>query len=99
MLDARVIVRAAGLTPIVKSAGTVTTSVTLVVCVRVPLVAVMVIGYDPVGVVVAVLMVRVVEPDVVICVGLKLAIAPEGAPLVLKPTVPVNPFNGVMVTL
>ena len=47
----------------------------------------------------AVLMLRVVEPEVVICVGLKLGVAPEGAPLALKPTVPVNPFNAVMVTL
>ena len=46
----------------------------------------------------AVLMLRVVEPEVVICVGLKLAVAPEGTPLALRPTVPVNPFNAVMVT-
>jgi len=37
-------VRDVGLAEIVKSEGTVTTSVALVVCVRVPLLAVMVIG-------------------------------------------------------
>jgi len=45
----------------------------------------------------AVLMLRVVEPEVVICVRLKPGVAPEGNPLALKPTVPVNPFNAATV--
>jgi hypothetical protein len=36
--------------------------------------------------------VTVEEPELVIEVGLKLALAPEGKPLALKATVPVNPF-------
>ncbi len=31
--------------------------------------------------------------------GLKLPPAPEGNPLTLKPTLPLNPFEGVTVTL
>ena len=92
-------VRKVGLTAIVKSGGMVTTSITLTVCVRVPLIAATVIGYDPVGVVLAVLMVRVVEPEVVIWAELNPAVAPDGNPLALKFTVPVNPFNAVTVTL
>jgi len=77
----------------------VTTSVTPTVCVRVPLVAVMVIGKDPVGVVLAVLMLRVVEPELVIWTGLKPAVAPVGSPLALKPTVPLNPFKALTLTV
>jgi hypothetical protein len=31
-------------------------------------------------------------------VGLKLALAPAGNPLALKPTLPLNPFNAVTLT-
>ena len=41
----------------------------------------------------------VVEPDVLTVVGLNVAVEPEGRPLTLKPTVPVNPFPGVTVTV
>jgi hypothetical protein len=41
----------------------------------------------------------VVDPDVFTAVGLKVAIAPEGRPLALKLTVPVNPVTGVTVTV
>jgi hypothetical protein len=41
----------------------------------------------------------VVDPDVVTVAGLKLAVAPEGRPLALKLTVPVNPVTGVTVTV
>jgi hypothetical protein len=83
----------------VKSEGTVTTSVTLVVWLRAPLVAVMVMGYEPVGVLLTVLMVRVVEPEVVTWVGLNPAVAPPGSPLAVKLTVPLNPFKAVTFTV
>ena len=35
----------------------------------------------------------------VIVFGLKVALAPEGSPLTLKLTVPVNPFTAPMVTV
>ena len=38
-------------------------------------------------------------PDPLTEVGLKLAIAPAGNPLALKPTVPVNPLIGVTVAV
>jgi hypothetical protein len=41
----------------------------------------------------------VVDPDPPLTeVGLKLAPAPEGKPLTLKPTVPLNPPDGMTVT-
>ncbi len=43
--------------------------------------------------------VRVDVPEPLIEVGLKLPDAPEGNPLTLKLTVPVNPPDGVTVTL
>jgi hypothetical protein len=39
------------------------------------------------------------KPDVVIDVGLKLALAPPGSPLALKVTVPVNPGNAPTVAV
>ena len=41
----------------------------------------------------------VVVPDPVTEVGLKLALAPPGNPVTLKVTAPVNPSNGVTVTV
>ena len=82
-----------------KSGGGLTTRMTEVLCVRVPLVPVMVRVYVPGGVVLLVLTVRVEEPEPVIEVGLKLAVAPPGSPLALKITLPLNPFNAVTVTV
>jgi hypothetical protein len=76
-----------------------TTRVTLVVRVSAPLVPVIVSGYDPIGVVLAVVTVIVDEPLVVTEVGLNVADAPAGRPLALKVTVPVNPPLGVTVTV
>ncbi len=53
----------------------------------------------PVGVVLAVVTVMVVEPEPVTEEGLKLAPAPVGRPEALKLTDPLNPFNGVTVTV
>ena len=47
----------------------------------------------------AVLTVSVELPEVFTEVGLKLAVAPVGSPLTLKPTVPVNPFTAPIVAL
>ncbi len=44
-------------------------------------------------------MLTVVEPEVFTVVGLKVAVTPEGSPLALKLTVPVNPPPGVTVTV
>ena len=44
-------------------------------------------------------MVNVVEPEPVIVVGLKLALAPVGNPDALKLTTPLNPFCGLTVTV
>ena len=79
--------------------GAFTTSVTKVVWLTVPLVPVIVNGKLPVGVVLAVVTVKVEEPDVVTDAGLKLAVAPVGSPLTLRFTVPVNPSVGVTVTV
>lgn len=64
-----------------------------------PLVPVIVNGKLPVGVVLAVVTVKVEEPEVVTDAGLKLAVAPVGSPLTLRFTVPVNPLVGVTVTV
>jgi hypothetical protein len=74
-----------------------TVSTTFAVCDKVPLVPVTLSVLLPLGVEVAVATVRVEEPESVTEVGLKLALAPEGKPLALKTTVPVNPFCGVTV--
>jgi hypothetical protein len=43
--------------------------------------------------------VSVAVPELVIDVGLKLAVAPLGSPLALNATVPVNPPDGETVTV
>ena len=64
-----------------------------------PLVAVMVRVEVPVGVELAVLTDRVVDPEPATEAGVKLAVAPEGNPVTLKLTVPVNPLEGVTFTV
>src|SRR5574340_736856 len=85
------------------AAGAFTTSVTLVVCVRAPSVPVMVRVYVPVGVVGAVVTVRVeleALGDVTVTgLGLNVPLAPVGKPLTLKVTVPLYPFKGVAVAV
>ena len=89
----------AGVPERVKSGGGFTTSVTVTVWTKLPLVPVTVMVNGPVGVVLAVVTVIVEEPDVVTEVGLKLALAPLGNPLAPKVTVPLNPPDGVTLTL
>jgi hypothetical protein len=46
-----------------------------------------------------VVMLNVVEPEVLKLEGLNVPVAPVGSPLMLKLTVPVNPFAWVTVTV
>ena len=76
-----------------------TVSVTAAECVRLPLVPVRVNVNVPRAVPFAVLTVRVEDPDPVTDEGAKLPVAWRGNPLTLKVTVPVNPPDGVTVTV
>jgi len=53
----------------------------------------------PVGVLAAVVIVKVEEPDIEIEAGLNAAAAPEGNPLTDRLTVSVNPFNALTETV
>jgi hypothetical protein len=68
-------------------------------CVKPPLVAVMVRVDVPVGALWLALTVNVDEPDPVIEPGLKLALVRRGNPLTLRLTAPVNPLPAVTLTL
>jgi hypothetical protein len=69
------------------------------VWIRLPLVPVIVNGKLPVGVVVLDVIAIVEDPDVVTDAGVKLAVTPDGSPLTLNATVPVNPPDGVTVAV
>ena len=75
----------------------VTTSVTVEVCVKVPLVSVTVSVYEPAGVVG--LVVTDIVDEVVAGLGLKLPVAPAGRPLTLRLIGPLKPATGVNVKL
>jgi hypothetical protein len=94
-------VREDGVAERVKSGEELTTRTTVVVWTIAPLVFVPVIVMVelPGGVELAVVTVIVEEPEVVIAVGLKLAVAPAGSPLALKLTGPVNPFTALTVAV
>lgn len=81
------------------AAGAFTTRVTVVECTRVPLVPVMVKVKVPAGVVLLVDTETVEDPEPVTEVGLKLAVAPVGRPLMLKATFPANPPDPVTVAV
>lgn len=70
-----------------------TTSVTVEVCTRLPLVPVIVSVYDPVGVVAAVATVKVDDPEPVTEVGLNAPVALVGNPEMLKVTAELKPFR------
>ena len=80
-------------------AGGFTTRVTFAECDKLPLVPVMVSVEFPVGVEVAVVTLREDDPEVLIEVGLKVAVAPEGKPFALSAMDPVNPFCAAAVTV
>ena len=79
--------------------GGLTVKVTFAVCDKLPLVPVIVSVDAPSGVELAVATLSVDEPEPLIEAGLKLAVAPEGKPLALKATVPLNPFCAAMLTV
>ena len=64
-----------------------------------PLVAVIVRVWLPVGVELEVFTVKVEDPEPVTEVGEELAVAPEGDPVTLKLMFPVNPLDGVTLTV
>ena len=97
MLPPGLIVSLLGVALMVKS-GTVTLSSTFALCVNEPLVPVMVRVELLAGLPAGMLTVRVELPDVLIDVGEKEAVAPDGRPLTDKPTVPVNPFSAPIFT-
>src|SRR5437870_8871447 len=80
----------------VKSGGGVTTSVTVAVCVRLPLTPVIVTVEVPSGVLGLGVTERVDDP--VAGFGVKLPVAPLGSPLTLSVTWPVKPPVGLTVT-
>ena len=83
--------------PIAKSGGVITTSVAVVVRVKLPLTPVIVSVYVPTGVLVLVVTESVDE--VVAGFGVKLPLAPAGRPLTVNATWPVNPLVGVTATM
>ena len=80
-------------------AGGFTTRDTVAACDKLPLVPVIVMVLEPFGVEPEVVTVSVDVPDPLIDVGLKLAVAFAGRPPALRPTAPLNPFCGVIVTV
>ena len=76
-----------------------TTMVTVVECVKAPLVPVIVSTRLPVRVVLLVVTVRVLVPEPVIEAGLKLAVEFLGRLVTLRLTVPVKPFSAPTVTV
>lgn len=70
-----------------------------VVCVKLPLVPVIINEYVPPAVVLVVFTVSVDVPEPVTVLGLKPGVAPVGSPLTLSPTTPLNPFSDPTVTV
>ena len=66
---------------------------------RLPLAPVMASVSVPVAVEAVVVTFKVEEPEPLIEAGVKLAEAPDGNPLTLKATVPVNPFCALVLTV
>jgi hypothetical protein len=93
----REIVRTKGVADSVKSP--LTTSATLTLRLSGPLVPAIVNVYAPSGVAALVATLSVVEPDPVSEAGLNEAVAPEGSPVTLNFTVPLNPDAGVSVVV
>src|SRR5260370_32685927 len=76
-----------------------TTNVTVVVCVKLPLVPVMASVGLPVGVELLVETVSVEVPEPLTEVGLNVAVASVGKPLALRATLPLKPFTAVTVAV
>lgn len=97
--DLRATVRLEGVADTLKSAAALTTRLTDAVCTRFPLVAVIVNGYVPNGVDDVVLTFSVEDPEPVTEVGLNVALAPAGKPLIVKPTALLKPPLAVTFTV
>ena len=77
-----------------------TNKVTVAVCVRLPLVPVIVTVYVPVSVLVPVVTVIVLLPEPPLTgLGLNVALAPKGSPLALKVTLAAKPLSAVTVAV
>ena len=81
------------------AAAAFTVSVTVVECVRLPLVPVIVSVGLPAGVLLLVCTVSVALPDPVTVLGLNVPVAPLGNPLTPKLTAPLNPFSAPTFTV
>src|ERR1700746_1020581 len=81
------------------AAAVVTVSVTVVVCVRLPLVPVIVNVDVPTGVLPVVVTVNVELPVPATVLGEKRALAPAANPLALRLTTPPNPFKAPMLVV
>src|SRR5436309_14654919 len=88
-----------GVTDSVKSGGGFTVSVTVAVCVSVPLMAVIVSVAEPTAVVDVVATASVPVPAPVIDAVANVAVVPAGWPLTLSATTPVKPFKAVVDTV
>jgi hypothetical protein len=91
-----------GLPDTVKSGGggcVFTTKLTVVVCVKLPLVPLIVNVDVPTGVLPVVVTVNVELPVPVTVAGEKLAVAPAGNPLKVKPIEPEKPAVAVVLTV
>ena len=93
----RLIVLDAGVAEIVKSP--LTTSVMFAVRARGPLVPRISSGKLPVGVVAPVEMTNDDDPEPVTDAGVNVAVAPDGSPVTVRSTVPVNPETAVTVAV
>lgn len=76
-----------------------TWNVRVVECVTLPPVPVIVIGYVPVGALLATLSVKSDEPEPVTDAGLKLDVTPDGTPVAESATTESKPPEAVMVTI
>jgi hypothetical protein len=85
--------------PVVVVGAVVTTSETVAVCVSAPLVPVIVSVDVAAGVLDDVVTASVEVPDPVTVDGVKFAVVPAGSPLTDRLTVPLNPFDGVIVAV
>ena len=81
------------------TAGSSDSNITETAWIRLPLVPTIVKGKLPVGPVGLDVIVIVEDPEVVTVAGLKLAVTPDGSPVALNVTVPVNPLVGVTVAM
>ena len=93
------IVRELGVAVSVKFGAALTTSVAVALCVRLPLVPVIVIVYVPVGVLEAVVTLSAEDPEPVTEVGLNVPVAPVGSPVTLNVTAPLKPLNAPTVAV